>query len=56
MRERGVVVPKVRYAKGIVKLMDTMNASVEQVRAIAKIKGVESEVEELLKSLDEKER
>lgn len=47
---------KIDYAKEIVKLMDTKKASVDQVRTMARIYGVDEEVEKLLNSLDEKDR
>ena len=43
-------------AKEIVNLINTKNASIEQVRSMAKLYGVDKKVEELLKSLDEQER
>lgn len=73
MKERGIDVlsnvkkrtrnKELNIAREIVNLIDTKNASVEQVRSMAKyyeetkkIKGTVEKVEELLKSLNEKER
>ena len=66
MEERGVEIPKKKkkkiestgadIARGVIDLMDKKGASEEQVRTIAEIYGVDEEVEDLLKCIDEKER
>ena len=61
MRKRGVEIPEKKkttdtIAKNIVNLINSKNASIEQVRNMAKLYGVDEKVEELLKALDEQER
>ena len=66
MEERGVEIPEKKkkkiestgadIARGVIDLMDKKGASEEQVRTIAEIYGVDEEVEDLLKCIDEKER
>ena len=51
-----IEIKEMNIANRIVNLMNTKNANVEQVRAMAKLYQVDEEVEKILKSLDDKER